>query len=67
MNCQKLIHKNPSTQGKDNILLGIIEKDDSNLIYFKTANKIHVISKSLILSITETNELFRKPENDGSQ
>ena len=57
VNCKKLIYRNPGA-GKDNVLLGTVEKEDEHLIYFRTRNKLHVVNKSLVLAITETNEPF---------
>lgn len=57
MNCKKLIVQ--SIQGGHNdILLGIIEKEDQNLIHFRTRKRTIVINKSLILRIEDTNEEF---------
>ena len=59
--CKKLRYGNlesPST------LLGLIEKEDDTFIWFRTANKTHRISKSAIVSIEDTNEIFRENKGD---
>jgi hypothetical protein len=56
MKCKKLIYKNHSND--NNTLLGIIIFEDQQFLHFRTANKKHIINKSLIMSISDTNEEF---------
>ena len=57
MNCKKLIVK--SIQGgRNDILLGIIEREELDLIHFRTRKRTIVINKSLILKIEDTAEEF---------
>ena len=59
--CKKLVYKNtsPELKLKTTVILGIIESDDGEFLKFRTARKGYTISKKCIISIEETNEIFR--------
>ena len=57
MNCKKLIYKKHHSQ-KPAILLGIVVAEDSFLLKFRTANREYTISKSQIIEIRPTDEIF---------
>jgi hypothetical protein len=59
MKCKKLTYRNLNPESKNNIILGIIIEEDEHFLLFRTANRKLTISKSLILSIEDTNEEFR--------
>ena len=54
--CKKIIFGNPANP---DILLGLITNDSDSFITFRTANKERMISKTAIISIESTNEVFR--------
>ena len=59
MNCKKLIYKNIDGNGRNHILLGIVIGEDDNFIRFRTEHRKYTVSKKLILSVTDTSEIFR--------
>ena len=59
MKCKKLRYRN--LEGTDNILLGIVVFEDQQFLHFCTAKRKHVINKSLIMSISDTEEEFMGP------
>ncbi|MBT7192662.1 hypothetical protein HN918_01620 [archaeon] len=59
MKCQKIIYKNLGQQTRNNVLLGIIVHEDDNFIHFRTDKRKYTISKSLVLSIIDTDVEFR--------
>ena len=46
------------------ILLGIIVRENSKLIIFKTAKKQYAIPKTRVISITDTDEIFDEGAGD---
>ena len=60
--CKKLLYKNAESEFgfRPTILLGIIESEDNDFIFFKTARKVHRISKKFIISIEDTDEIFKE-------
>ena len=59
--CKKLVYKNtdPKIELKPTVLLGIIKSEDNNFIVFQTGNKEYTISKQCIISIEDTDEVFK--------
>ena len=57
--CKKLVYRLNSLD-KPTIILGIMEAEDSNFYYFKTAKKLYTIAKTTVLTIEDTSELFRE-------
>ena len=64
--CKKLRYKTDSsnTNIDPSILLGLLENEDDYFIWFRTARKTYRISKSAIVSIEDTNEIFRENKGD---
>ena len=59
MKCKKLVYRRPNQNRDYGILLGIISKEDDHLIVFKTSRREYSINKSVIVTITDTDETFR--------
>jgi hypothetical protein len=59
MKCKKLIYRNSNNVLSYGILLGLITKEENDLVYFKTAKRKYVFHKSMIVSIMETDQEFR--------
>jgi len=59
--CKKLCYKNtsPEIPLEPTVLLGIIVSEDENFLTFRTARKQYRISKKCIISIEDTDEIFR--------
>ena len=60
--CKKLVYKNtsPELKLKPTILLGIIKSEDDTFITFQTGKKEYVIAKICVISIEQTDILFKK-------
>lgn len=57
--CHKLVFK---SEDRQTIIYGIILKEDSNFIFFKTAKKEYQINRVCILSLEPTNRPFISQE-----
>jgi hypothetical protein len=63
MKCKKLTYRNLEKNKPHNVLLGIVIGEDDHIIFFRTGNRRITVSKSLILSLEDTNEEFRGKVN----
>jgi len=64
--CKQLYYKFPD-RDKHTVLLGIIEKEDDSFIYFRTKNRRYQFNKSLIMQISESNEIFEEEKLEGGE
>jgi len=63
MNCSRLTY---TTSNSDSpcVVLGIVEKQTDDLLFFRTgAGNVHIIKLSSVLSLIPTNVIFRGSEN----
>jgi hypothetical protein len=56
--CKRIAYKAYGDSNKPKILLGIVIKEDSLFLYFRTAKKNYMISKASIISLEDTTEVF---------
>lgn len=54
--------ENPSAPNKQKVLLGLLEKEDENFIYIRTARRSYTFNKKSIISIEDTESEFREVE-----
>jgi len=57
MNCKRIEFKNP--RGDNSILFGVIIEKTKNLICFKTDKRVYLVNKEGIVSLTDTDMVFR--------
>lgn len=58
--CKKILFKETAFDKSPTILFGIVTDQDSNFIFFRTANRSYQISKNCVLTIEDTTKLFRE-------
>jgi len=57
--CKRLAYKSKEQDNSPTIILGVVVSEDNDFLIFKTDKREYRISKSLILSIEDTNIDFR--------
>ena len=64
--CKRLVYKNTSREYDPSpcILMGVILSEDDGFIKFQTGRKQYTISKSVIISIEDTDIDFREENNE---
>lgn len=56
--CKRLVYKSFTNSQKPNVILGIVLEETEEYIKFKTAKNEILVSKSLVLSLENTNQVF---------
>jgi hypothetical protein len=57
--CKKITYRRTEFDPSPRVILGIITSEDYDFIKFRTARKEYSVTKQFIISIEDTNEVFR--------
>ena len=57
--CKKITYTDSIGCKSPKVLLGLILSEDAQFIKFKTAKREHLISKRWLISLEDTDEIFR--------
>lgn len=57
--CKKLVFKQGQEQDSPTIILGVVVEDGPRFLQFQTARRFYIINKDFIISLEDTDVIFK--------